>query len=98
MFGFRQNTGAIDCVETLVADIYLAFVRKEYLNALFIDIKYAFPSVHIPTLMKIMIEIGIPTPVPHFIGKLMTPLTLHFSLTLILYNVHFFGAFHKAVP
>jgi len=48
MFGFRHNTGAIDCVETLVADIYFAFIRKEHLNALFIDIKSAFPSVHIP--------------------------------------------------
>ena len=28
MFSFRQNTGAIDCVEILVADIYLAFIKK----------------------------------------------------------------------
>jgi len=49
MFGFRQNKWAIDCVETLVADIYLAFIKKEYLSALFIDIISAFPSVYIPT-------------------------------------------------
>ena len=82
MCGFRNHTISVECVSTLVADIrvYLAFIRKEYLyHAVFLDFRSTYPCVHIPTLLKIMMTIGIPFTLSKFIGKLLSLLTLYVS-------------------
>jgi len=79
-FGFRHHTSAIACVSTLIADIYFAFLQKQYLNAAFLDIESAFPSVHIPSLLQIMFNHGIPLLFTKFIENLFSPFTLLFPI------------------
>ena len=78
MFGFRLKVSSVDCISTLVGDIYQSFQDKLFLNALFLDIKSAFNRVHIPTLKQILRELGIPEHFSIFILKLMSPRKLDF--------------------
>ena len=61
----RAHTSSVDCVSNLAADTYKAFIEREYLSALFVDIHSAYPIVHIPTLLKTMMNIGMPSPSPN---------------------------------
>ena len=53
-FGFRKNHSTIEQVHRIVTNIRMAFERKEYCSALFIDISQAFDRVwHLGILYKI---------------------------------------------
>ena len=69
----------MDCVSTLVSDIYQAFTDKCHLNALFLDIHSAFPSVSLPVLWYSLTKLGIPLHCSSFILSLMSPQTFIFS-------------------
>lgn len=78
-YGFRNKRSAIDCVTSLVSDIYQAFIDKQHLNALFIDIHSAFPSVSLPILRQTLQNLNIPPHFSTFILKLMSPQTFTFT-------------------
>ena len=69
----------LDYVSILTADIYSAFLQKQYLNAAFLDIKSTFLSVHIPYLLQMMLNHGIRLLFTKFIGNLFSPFTLYYS-------------------
>ena len=62
-FGFRVGSSTINAVSHLVFDVHQSFINREHVIATFLDVESAYPSVHLPTLAKIISEIGLP---PHF--------------------------------
>jgi len=79
IFRFRHQSGTIDCVSALVADIYTSLIQKNYFNAAFLDIQSAFPSVKISKLLEITHHIGFPHLLTNYLGKLFSHLIFHFS-------------------
>jgi len=69
----------MECLSSLVGPVYKAFCNKEYLCAAFVDIKGAFDSVHIPTLITCLASLQIPYSVCNFISSLFFQRFLKFS-------------------
>ncbi|KAL4103296.1 hypothetical protein QTP88_018673 [Uroleucon formosanum] len=69
----------MECLSSLVGPVYKAFCNKEYLCAAFVDIKGAFDSVHIPTLISCLASLQIPYSVCNFISSLFFQRFLQFS-------------------
>ena len=79
LFGFRRGLGTMECLSSFVGPVYKAFCNKEYLCAAFVDIKGAFDSVHIPTLISCLASLHIPNSVCNFISSLFFQRYLQFS-------------------
>jgi len=61
LFGFRKGCGTLENnLSCLVGPIYNAFNRRGFLTAAFIDIRSAYDSVHIPTLLDILQSYSLP--------------------------------------
>lgn len=50
----------MECISTFIGNIYHSFNVKEYFVATYVDIRGAFDSVNIPTLVSILSSIGLP--------------------------------------
>ena len=79
LFGFRRGLGTMECLSSLVGSAYKSFCNKEYLCAAFVDLKGAFDSVHIPTLVSHLASLHIPYSVCNFIFSLFSHRFLKFS-------------------
>ena len=69
VFAFRKGVGTIDCLSTFVGHLYHSFNNKEFLVATFIDIRGAFDSVNIQTLVNHLASLNAP---PEFCNLLLS--------------------------
>lgn len=53
-FAFIKGRGTTDCLSTLVVDIFLSFLRREYCCVVFIDLKSAYDLVDINILLAML--------------------------------------------
>ena len=60
MFGFRRGLGTMECLSKLVGPIYDTFCNREFLTAAFVDVKGAYDSIHIPTLILRLQDLNVP--------------------------------------
>jgi len=60
LFAFRKGLGTMECLSTFIGNIYHAFNNKEFLVATFVDIRGAFDSVNIPTLITYLLSLNVP--------------------------------------
>lgn len=67
--------GTMECLSSLVGPAYESFCNKEFVSTVFVDIKGAFDSVHIPTL----VSLHVPNSVCNFIHSLFPGRSLKFS-------------------
>jgi hypothetical protein len=58
LFVFRKGLGTMECLSTFIGNIYHAFNNKEFLVATFVDIRGAFDSVNIPTLITYLLSLN----------------------------------------
>ncbi|KAL4082906.1 hypothetical protein QTP88_029560 [Uroleucon formosanum] len=78
LFAFRRGRGTIDCLARFIGQIYQSFNNKEYFVSTFIDIRGAFDSVHIPSLISHLKSLNIPSLFINFISLLFSDRKLHF--------------------
>lgn len=71
-FGFRKGRSCKDNLVTLTSDIHEAFANREWLGAVFVDIKGAFDNVNINKLLYILNEMGLPSKIIKFIRHMTT--------------------------
>ncbi|KAL4152897.1 hypothetical protein QTP88_000730 [Uroleucon formosanum] len=67
-----------DCLARFIGQIYQSFNNKEYFVSTFIDIRGAFDSVHIPSLISHLKSLNIPSLFINFISLLFSDRKLHF--------------------
>jgi len=72
LYGFGKGSGTIACLFQLVGSIYNAFNRKGFLVTTFIDIRSAYDSVHISTLLSILLSPYLPHKIINFISTLLS--------------------------
>lgn len=59
--------------------VYYSFCKKEFLTATFVDVKGSLDSVHISTLISVLVSLNIPYALCNFISLL-------FSQGLLMYS------------
>lgn len=79
LFGFRESLGTIEDFTYFIVNIYQDFCDKKYLSAILIDIKKAFGSVHVPTLISQLVSLSIPHYFCHYIASLFSHRFLTFT-------------------
>ena len=84
--GFRKNKSTLDNLTILTNDIYLSFIEKEYLTAIFIDIQSAYDNVMMKILMEKLVELKLPNQLINNIISLYSQRSLY-----IKGNNTFFG-------
>ncbi|KAL4091657.1 hypothetical protein QTP88_026314 [Uroleucon formosanum] len=60
LFAFRKGMGTMECLSTFIGNIYHFFNSKEFFVATFVDIRGAFDSVNIPTLVSKLFSLHLP--------------------------------------
>lgn len=91
LYGFRRGLGTAECLSSLVGEIYSCFNKRQYLTAAFIDVKGAFDSVHIPTLISRLLALNVPPQLCNFISSLSFEkpcFSLPFSVLLLSYYLY----------
>lgn len=78
MYGFLRGLGTMNCLAAFIGPIYRFFCCKEFLSAAFIEVKRAYDSVHIPTLLYRLVEISLPSKLYSLIQTLFSHRLLHF--------------------
>lgn len=71
--------GTMECLSTFIGNIYHAFNDKEFFVATFVDIRGAFDSVNIPTLVSKLFSIGLPPAFCNIILSLFSHRNLYFT-------------------
>jgi len=63
IFVFRKGVGVgtMECLSTLIGNIYYSFNNREFLVSTFVDIRGAFDSVNIPTLISHLLSLNVPS-------------------------------------
>lgn len=79
-FGFRKNKSCQDSLNLLTTDIYLAYLKRESLGALFIDVEGAFDNVNPAILISELNKLKIPSNIVRFVQNTITERTVHFYL------------------
>jgi len=79
LFAFRKGMGTMKCLSTFIGNIYHSFNAKEYFVATFVDIRDAFDSVNIPTLVSKLSSIGLPPTFCNIILSLFSIRSLYFT-------------------
>lgn len=79
-FGFRKNKSCQDSLNLFTTEIYQAFLKRESLGALFIDIEGAFDNVNPSILINELKKLKIPSNIVKFIQNSITERTVHFYL------------------
>jgi len=78
LFAFRRGRGTIDCLVNFVGQIYQSFNNIEFFVAIFIDIRGAFDSVHIPLVLSHLESLNLPLTFINIISLLFSNWQLHF--------------------
>jgi ribonuclease HI len=79
LFAFRKGTGTMECLSTFIGEIYHSFNDKKFLVATFVDIRGAFDSVNIPTLITQLLSLHIPSNFCNIIVSLFSNRNLSFT-------------------
>lgn len=79
LFGFRRGLGTMECLSNLVGPIYDTFCNREFLTAAFVDVKGAYDSIHIPTLILRLQDLNVPDVFYNYIYNLFHVRFLHFK-------------------
>ncbi|KAL4142166.1 hypothetical protein QTP88_004679 [Uroleucon formosanum] len=79
LFAFRKGMGTIECLSTFIGNIYHSFNNKEFFVATFIDIRGAFDSVNIHTLIDHIISLNAPPVFGNMLLSLFNKRNLVFS-------------------
>jgi len=61
LFAFRKGVGTMECLSTLIGNIYHSFNNREFLVSTFVDIRSAFDSVNIPTCISSLLSLNVPS-------------------------------------
>ena len=79
LFAFRKGMGTMECLSTFIGNIYHSFNDKKFLVATFVDIRGAYDSVNIPTLVSKLLSLNIPFTFCNLILSLFSYRSLSFS-------------------
>ncbi|KAL4112254.1 hypothetical protein QTP88_016075 [Uroleucon formosanum] len=79
LFAFRKGMGTMECLSTFIGNIYHSFNSKEFFVATFVDIRGAFDSVNIPTLVSKLFSLHLPPTFCNIIFSLFSHRHLSFS-------------------
>lgn len=79
LYAFRKGRGTLDCLANFSSKIYQSFNNKHFLPAAFIDIRGAFDSVHIPTLLSHLNSLQLPPIFINLVSLLFSHRTLKFT-------------------
>jgi potassium voltage-gated channel Eag-related subfamily H protein 8 len=60
IFAFRKGLGTTECLATFIGHIYHSFNNKQFFAATFVDIRGAFDSVNISTLISHLLSLQAP--------------------------------------
>ncbi|KAL4113880.1 hypothetical protein QTP88_017437 [Uroleucon formosanum] len=98
LFAFRKGMGTLECLSTFIGKIYHSFNNKEFFVATFVDIRGAFDSVNISTLISHLLSLQVPT----LFCNVLSSLFKHRNLFFLLPSVQLtpalpFPVFHRAV-
>jgi len=72
-FGFRRGKSCEDCLSLLFLDIYRGFARRDFVRAIFLDIKAAYDNVDPGILFDAINSFNIPRYYKKFIMNLISP-------------------------
>lgn len=87
LFAFRKGMGTMECLSTFIGNIYHSFNNKEF----FVDIRGAFDSVNIPTLLNHLLSLQVPPTFCNIVSFLFNFRKLvFFSPRIIKCSFHFF--------
>ncbi|KAL4149357.1 hypothetical protein QTP88_003319 [Uroleucon formosanum] len=89
LFAFRKGLGTMECFSTFIGNIYHAFNNKEFLVATFADIRGAFDSVNIPTLITHLLSLNVPSEFCNVLSALSNFRKLVFSFPFRSSNTRF---------
>lgn len=89
LFAFRKGSGTLECLSIFSGHIYHAFNDKQFLVATFIDIRGAFDSVHILTLISHLssLDLDLPPAFCNLIRSLFSYRSLSFSSPFYSHNI-----------
>ncbi|KAL4150005.1 hypothetical protein QTP88_003854 [Uroleucon formosanum] len=79
LFAFRKGMGTMECLSTFIGNIYHSFNSKEFFVTTFVDIRGAFDSVNIPTLVSKLFSLHLPPTFCNIIFSLFSHRDLSFS-------------------
>jgi|UniRef100_A0A2S2R251 hypothetical protein len=82
MYGFRRGIGTMDSLAFLSNQIYHSFCNQHFIATAFLNIKSAYKSVHIPTLVSRLSALSIPTLFCNFVSRI-------FHLRFLVFNSPF---------
>ncbi|KAL4153575.1 hypothetical protein QTP88_001408 [Uroleucon formosanum] len=74
-----KGMGTMECLSTFIGNIYHSFNSKEFFVATFVDIRGAFDSVNIPTLVSKLFSLHLPPTFCNIIFSLFSHRHLSFS-------------------
>ncbi|KAL4154600.1 hypothetical protein QTP88_000457 [Uroleucon formosanum] len=74
-----KGMGTMECLSTFIGNIYHSFNSKEFFVATFVDIRGAFDSVNIPTLVSKLLSLHLPPTFCNIIFSLFSHRHLSFS-------------------
>lgn len=70
-FGFRKGMSTMDSLSLITSDIRIAFLKKESLVAVFLDIASAYDNVLLPILRNKLHQLSIPSRIVRYICNLL---------------------------
>ena len=70
--GFKEGSGTIHSLVTLITDIQIAMIKNEKIEAIFLDIQKAYDNVDITILIQNLKEYKLPDKLLFFLYKLLT--------------------------
>ncbi|KAL4089414.1 hypothetical protein QTP88_024453 [Uroleucon formosanum] len=79
LFAFRKGMGTLECLSTFIGKIYHSFNNKEFFVTTFVDIRGAFDSVNISTLISHLLSLQVPTLFCNVLSSLFKHRNLFFS-------------------
>lgn len=86
LFAFRRGRGTMECLSSFIGNIYHSFNNREFFVATFVDIRGAFDSVNIFTLISHLISLHIPQQLCNTLMSLFNKRNLIFSYPFGAYN------------
>lgn len=70
-YGFRKGFSTLDSLSHITTDIRSAFIKKESVFAVFLDITAAYDNVLLPVLRKKLLQLSIPERFVRFISNML---------------------------
>jgi hypothetical protein len=87
IFAFRKCLGNTECLATFIGHIYHSFNNKQFFVATFVDIRGAFDSVNISTLISHLLSLQAPVKFCNILFSLFNRRNLFFFSPFGSYNI-----------